>query len=142
MKRLLFAGLVVLALMACGPEKPKRQVTIEQGPAQIAFDETVCDFGARPYDSEVLTHDFTFVNKGGLPLVIQKVVPSCGCLKVEYPKEPIPAGEEGVIKVTLDTSGESKGYLKRTVSVYSNATNLPESRLCMTGTVLHPKGSY
>ena len=135
MKRVLFAGLVVLALMACGPEKPKRQVTIEQGPAQIAFDETVCDFGARPYDSEVLTHDFTFVNKGSLPLVIQKIVTTCGCLQVDYPKEPVPSGEEGVIHVTLDTSDVPKGYLKRTISVYSNATNLPEVRLCLTGRI-------
>lgn len=124
-----------MALMACGPEKPKRQVVVEQGPAQIAFDETVYNFGARNYGTDALTHDFTFVNKGSLPLVIQKTFTTCGCLKVDYPKEPVPSGEEGVIHVTLDTSDVPKGYLKRTITVYSNATNLPEVRLCLTGRI-------
>lgn len=142
MKRVLFAGLVALALMACGQEKPKRQVVVEQGPAQIAFDETLYEFGARQYESEAVRHDFTFVNKGSLPLVIHKIVTTCGCLKVDYSKEPVPSGEEGVIHVALDMSDVPKGYLKRTISVYSNATNLPEVRLCLTGTVLYPEGTY
>ena len=126
---------MVMALMACGQEKSNRQVVVEQGPAQIVFDEMLYEFGARQYDSDVLKHDFVFVNKGSLPLVIQKIVTTCGCLQVDYPKEPVPSGEEGVIHVTLDTSDVPKGYLKRTISVYSNATNLPEVRLCLTGRI-------
>lgn len=45
---------------------------------------------------------FGFANKGDAPLHILSVKPSCGCLDVVFPTEPIAAGGRGEIQVTYD----------------------------------------
>ncbi|MCS6980442.1 MAG: DUF1573 domain-containing protein [Flavobacteriales bacterium] len=62
-----------------------------------------------------------FKNEGTEPLIIQNAVGSCGCTVPDPPKQPIPPGGEGVIRINYDT--ERVGPIAKTVTV---TTNEPE----------------
>ena len=82
--------------------------TVPVGPlTTFSFAESEFDFGEIE-DGEKITHEFTFKNTGNEPLVISKAVGSCGCTVPDWPREPIAAGESGVIKVQYDSRGKGK----------------------------------
>lgn len=66
---------------------------------------------------------FTFSNKGKAPLVIKEVHPSCGCIEVSYPDEPVPAGGKGTITANYDAS--MMGTFHRELVVYTNTQDTP-----------------
>ncbi|MVM41485.1 DUF1573 domain-containing protein [Spirosoma sp. HMF3257] len=109
MKRLLFFGSLLLlsATMA---------MTI---PAAIFnWRSTTHDFG-RVAQNKPVTAEFSFTNKGELPLVINQAKGSCGCTGVEYPKAPVMPGQSGVIKATFNAA--ALGAFNKSVTVESNA---------------------
>ena len=65
--------------------------------------------------------DLTFKinNAGGAPLVLTRVIASCGCTTPEWTKEPIAPGNSGDIKITYDPK-DRPGPFAKTISVYSN----------------------
>ena len=132
LKRALIALLAIVCLASC---KPKREVFVWQGPARIEFDNDQREFDFKEIsaktDKMVLTHDFVFYNTGSEPLVIHEVKTSCGCVTVDFPKEPIKAGEEGVIRTKLDLTEEPHGFIRRAATVYNNSKNRPEVRLVL-----------
>lgn len=65
---------------------------------------------------------FSFQNKGNRQLVITRVHPSCGCVKVDYPKK-VSAGEKGTIKATYDAA--MMGSFHRELAVYTNVQDEP-----------------
>ncbi len=85
---------------------------------EMQFEETVHDFGDM-IRGERVSYSFKFVNIGGSDLIITRVSTSCGCTVGEYPKEPIPPGEEGAIEVTFD-SAHKKGFQNKTITVLAN----------------------
>lgn len=85
---------------------------------QIAFPETEHDFG-RVIEGEIVTYNFKFENTGKNDLLISAVSASCGCTASDYPTQPIKPGEEGVIKITFDSS-KRKGYQSKTAVVLAN----------------------
>jgi uncharacterized cupredoxin-like copper-binding protein len=91
------------------------------------------DFGTVK-QGEKVAHDFTFKNTGTQPLIISDVQASCGCTTPDYTKTPVNPGEEGVIKVVYNTSGQGEGAKHKTVSVTSNAAE-PQITLHIKGTV-------
>ncbi|MES2374233.1 MAG: DUF1573 domain-containing protein [Bacteroidota bacterium] len=99
--------------------------------AAISFKEPefTHDFGAIPQSTPV-TYNFVFTNTGKAPLVLSNAVGSCGCTAAEWPRDAIPAGKTGVIKVTYNAA--AAGTFDRTVTLTSNATE--------PTTVLHIKG--
>ncbi len=68
------------------------------------------------------TVTFNFQNKGNQSLVIRDVHPSCGCIKVDYPKE-VSAGGKGTIKATYDAG--MLGTFHRELAVYTNVQDEP-----------------
>ena len=75
-----------------------------------------------------------FKNVGDKPLVIVNAAGTCGCTVAEKPEQPIPPGEEGIIKakfssqgrvgnndkqvvVTTNTKGNTEHYLSFKVQV-------------------------
>ncbi|MDR3193848.1 MAG: DUF1573 domain-containing protein [Tannerella sp.] len=95
-------------------------VYAQQKEASItSVDSTTYDFGDINEVDGPVSHTFTVLNNGELPLVISKVVASCGCTTPEWTKEPIAPGKTGEIKATYDPSGRPNRFTK-TVSVYSN----------------------
>ena len=91
------------------------------------------DFGTVK-QGEKVTHDFTFKNTGTQPLIISDVQASCGCTTPEYTKTPVNPGEEGVIKVVYNTTGQGEGPKQKSVTVTSNAAE-PLMTLHIKGTV-------
>jgi hypothetical protein len=80
---------------------------------------TVFDFGAVPKDVPV-SHEFTFINTGDVPLIISSVQASCGCTVTEYSKDPIAPGGEGHVKATYNAA--KVGQFSKTVTVNANTT--------------------
>ena len=61
------------------------------------------------------TTEFSFVNKGSKPLIIETATAECGCTTPDYPKTPIQKGKAGVIKVTYNAENPGKFTKKVTV---------------------------
>ena len=89
--------------------------------AVLKFAKSKYDFGVVKKENTPIHCIFDFQNEGGAPLVIQKIDVSCGCLSVEYPKEPITPKQKGKIPVKIDTK-DFTGTFNKTLFVKSNAT--------------------
>ena len=95
----------------------------------VSVDRTTMDFGSFP-QSEKQERSFILTNTGNGLLVIQDIVTSCGCTKVEYSKEPVRPGETLEVKVIYEA--EQAEHFNKTVTVYCNAENSP-LRLAVKG---------
>ena len=80
---------------------------------------TSFDFGTIKEADGKVSHTFEVSNTGDMPLVITRVIASCGCTTPEWPKEPVAPGKKAQIKVTFDPAGRP-GPFTKTISVYSN----------------------
>ena len=59
-------------------------------------------------------------NSGNKPLIIENVMPGCGCTVAEKPEEPIMPGAEGIIKGKFDSNGQSDGEHRKAITVLAN----------------------
>jgi len=73
----------------------------------MTFDEDTYDFG-EVMEGEKVVHVYKFKNTGKEPLVISNAKGSCGCTVPEWPREPIPVGGSGEIRVQFDSKGKGK----------------------------------
>ena len=96
--------------------KSSRQTT------QVSVNQTELDFGTFPKE-EKQERRFVLTNTGKGLLVIQDIITSCGCTKVEYSKEPIRPRDTLEVKVIYEA--EQAEYFNKTVTVYYNTENLP-----------------
>ena len=86
----------------------------------LKFVRTRIDFGTvRKKDSPTRVN-FEFQNAGDVPLVIHKVDVSCGCMEVDFPKEPTMPGQKGTVTIVIDTK-DRPGAFNKTLFVKSNA---------------------
>ena len=79
--------------------------------AKMTFEEQNYEFG-EVMEGEIIEHTFKFKNTGKAPLAIQGARSTCGCTVPEWPKEPIPVGEEGEIFVRFDTKNKRARQVK------------------------------
>ncbi|MGL5317738.1 MAG: DUF1573 domain-containing protein [Bacteroidales bacterium] len=94
-------------------------VVFAQKSAGIAFDKMIHDFGTFSETDKTVTTTFTFKNTGKTPLVINRVVASCGCTLPEWTKEPIAPGKSGFVKATYNAVGRP-GAFSKTITVFTN----------------------
>lgn len=87
--------------------------------AVISSEQATHDFGEIKEADGKIAHTFTISNTGDAPLVITRVIASCGCTTPEWTKEPIAAGKTGSITITFDPANRP-GPFAKTISVYSN----------------------
>lgn len=87
--------------------------------AVIAAEEEVFDFGDIKEAEGTVTHTFVVKNTGEAPLVITKVLPTCGCTSPQWTKDPIAKGAKGEINITYDPNGRP-GPFNKTINVFSN----------------------
>lgn len=92
--------------------------------AKIVAKVTEHDFGVFKESDGKVSHVFVVKNEGKSPLVITRVISSCGCTTPTFTKEPIAPGKSGEIKVVYDPEGRIYPFVK-TVSVYSNGKKGP-----------------
>ena len=110
MKRILFIFMAIL--LATGLASAQKK-------AVISAEETSYNFGVIKETDGKVSHTFTISNSGDMPLVITRVIASCGCTTPEWPKEPVAPGKRAEIKVTFDPSNRP-GTFNKTISIYSN----------------------
>ena len=119
------------------------QPPVPVGPlTSITFDEDSYDFGEVP-EGEKVVHVYKFTNTGKEPLVISNAKGSCGCTVPEWPREPIPVGGKGEIKVQFDSKGKGKvggGPQSKKVTVTAN-TDPANTFLTIKGIVNKPAES-
>ena len=85
---------------------------------QFAFQEEEYNFGDIR-DGDIVSHVFKFTNTGEAPLVISKATAACGCTVPQWPKQPIPVGGSGEIKVQFDSSNKP-GMQNKVVTITAN----------------------
>ena len=112
MKRILFVFALFLLTAGIASAQEKSAVIVVEG--DVTF-----DFGDIKEADGPVTHVFKIKNTGEAPLVVTKVVASCGCTSPDWTKEPIAPGKNGEVKVTFDPTGRPNTFAK-TISIYSN----------------------
>lgn len=110
MKQIIFIFMAIL--LATG-------VASAQKKAVISAEKTTHDFEQIKEADGKASATFIVKNTGDAPLVITRVIASCGCTTPEWTKEPIAPGQTGDIKITYDPK-DRPGPFSKTISVYSN----------------------
>ena len=108
----------------------------------IEFEEDTYDFG-EVMEGEKVIYEYKFKNTGKEPLVISNAKGSCGCTVPEWPREPIPVGGSGSIRVQFDSKGKGKvggGTQAKKVTITAN-TDPANTFLNIKGTVNKPAES-
>lgn len=89
---------------------------------ELQVDQTKINFGSFSV-TEMQKRKFRLKNTGSKPLVIQEIITSCGCTKVEFRKEPLRPGEE--LELVVSYQAEKLEHFSKTISVYCNVRNSP-----------------
>jgi hypothetical protein len=110
------------------PDNPEVKLTVsgnvvlsdemsEKSPV-IYFQQTKYNFG-KVIEGSVVEYTFVFQNVGSSTLNVKDVKTSCGCTAALVSKNNLEPGEEGTIKVELDTKNRF-GKMSRTITVLTN----------------------
>jgi hypothetical protein len=94
----------------------------------MKFNEVEHDFG-KVIQGESVTCEFKFTNTGKTDLIIVDVNTSCGCTVPSFPKTPIHAGDEGVIKVSFNSAGKHGAQTKSVLVVANTQPNTTMLRI-------------
>jgi hypothetical protein len=113
-------------------DDPSTTAPIDGPVTTIQYEEEKFEFGTVD-EGQVVKHVFRFKNTGNEPLVISNAKGSCGCTVPTWPKEPVPPGGTGEIKVEFNTKGKPGRQSKR-VTVTAN-TNPTETFIEVAGEV-------
>jgi hypothetical protein len=100
----------------------------------IKFKSTTIDFGELE-SGKIVDINFEFENTGSDLLIINNVVPSCGCTTTGLAKKEFKAGEKGTIPAKFNSSGYN-GKVIKTITVTSNDPDAAETRLTISGTIM------
>lgn len=105
-------------LFSCSGEKTKPETTKTKELAEIVFEEESHDFG-QLNSGEIVVFSFVFKNSGKSDLIIENAEADCGCMHLDFSKEPVKPGEKGRIDVEFDSSGMFGKHLK-SIEIQSN----------------------
>ena len=89
---------------------------------EVKFDKDVYDYGSIKEEVEVALSEFEFTNTGNSPVVIQRVIASCGCTSPTYTREPVLPGKKGNVKVAYNTIYRP-GTFRKSIRVYTNVAD-------------------
>ncbi len=124
----IFFILSVFLLSACSSQKKEKnakELNKSQtvlGTTNIEFDEEFHDFESL-VSGEIVVTTFVFTNIGEHNLVISKVESDCGCVTVNFPKEPVKPGDTGIIELEFDSSGMF-GKEFKSIEIHANTKDL------------------
>ena len=121
------------------PENPKQIITIKAVVIKpnvesavypvIKFSETQHDFG-KVKEGKLVKYSFSFKNIGKSILKITDIKTSCGCTAALVSSKELKPGEQGTLKVELDTS-KRKGKMIKTVTIKTNDPKVPNKILTL-----------
>jgi len=124
MKRIIFLLIcITISLEASFAQEDKR----------VTFNESKHDFGVVPEKGGNVSFDFVLTNNSTEPLIINRVLTSCGCTTPSWTKAPIEPKKSGTITVSYNPNGRI-GAINKTITVYTNFDTNPYS-LQITGEV-------
>ncbi|MGI6223185.1 MAG: DUF1573 domain-containing protein [Prevotella sp.] len=89
---------------------------------QISANQSTIDCGQVVFNHPVKV-DYQLRNTATKPLVITKVLTSCGCAEVTYPKNAIAAGAEFTLSATYDA--RQMGHFEKLLGVYGTTSDEP-----------------
>jgi len=112
-RHLFFSGLLMIVAITAASFIPSGQQQ-QAGDGVIRWHRTTHDFGAVLFNRTVET-EFRFTNISNHPVVITRVVPSCGCTVPKFDEMPILPGREGTIKTSF--KGDSRGMFNKKITV-------------------------
>ncbi|MCU0396999.1 MAG: DUF1573 domain-containing protein [Cyclobacteriaceae bacterium] len=113
--------IIFAAFTATGfAQQAKTQAVKANGPV-LTFEKNTHDFGDI-FQGDKVEQVFKFTNTGNEPLIISNIQVTCGCTAPEWPRNPIPPGGKGEIKIAFNSAGKM-GRQNKTVTVISNAVN-------------------
>ena len=123
MKRLakLFSTIAVITFFVCQNLSGYAQTGFDSG---LEFNKTSHNFGKISISSGAQKCSFEFTNTSSEPIVIYKVLSSCGCTEPVWPKEPVMPGKNGKIDVTY-LNDQGPYPFEKTITVYSSASKKP-----------------
>lgn len=108
MKRIIIG---ILALLPLGMANAAEKAKIEFNETSYVFQENIL--------GETSEHVFVFKNSGNAPLVVTDAIPSCGCVKPSWTRQPVLPGDTGSVHVYY--TSKVSGAFHKTIKVYSNA---------------------
>lgn len=118
-KLLLIAALAVGFGFAAKAQAPSSTSdNMDPNAPVMYFAVDTLDFGTITQGEQV-DKDFTFVNKGKSPLIINDATAPCGCTKPTFNKEPVAGGKSGTVHVHFNSTGKM-GMQYKTVTIKSN----------------------
>ncbi len=88
----------------------------QQNTSALIFEEKEWDFGRIEEAAGPVSHTFTFKNSSAQPVVIERVVTSCGCTTPQYSRQPVRPDSESTITITYDPDGRP-GRFSREVTI-------------------------
>jgi len=133
LKKKIFMGFMVMGLVLF----LKWSIASEVEGPRIQFDTLEHDFG-KVEEEDILECTFNFKNVGDAPLIIERVVPSCGCTTSVVSLSHLKPGEAGRITAKINTSGK-KGLIKKHISVFSNDNRNPQVILSIAANIIYHK---
>jgi hypothetical protein len=99
----------------------------------IKFSDSKKNFGMVK-QGKVIQMEFSFTNTGNQPLIITETKVECSCTTVEKPDQPVPPGQNGIIKVEFNTQSVYDRQ-DRIVEIISNDPKSP-AKIRFKGVVL------
>jgi hypothetical protein len=93
-------------------------IAITVNAQEFKFDKEIINYGKIDKGSEK-KRVFEFTNVGSAPLIINKVISTCGCAVPKKPEQPIMPGKKGKIEVSYDTN--RIGGFSKMFTIVSNA---------------------
>lgn len=102
--------------------------------AQLVFAPAEWDFGSIAEGGGRVSHTFTGVNQGSVPVVVADIVTTCGCTVPEFSRRPVLPGDSTLVTVTYDPMNRP-GAFSRSLGVYS-AERKKIASLTVSGSVV------
>lgn len=98
------------------PSEHKSQQT------NVTYSTNTIDLGNVEVNKSLIRF-FYLKNSGNAPLIIQQVISTCGCTKIEFDKKPM--GPEKVTSLKVTIRPVVSGFFRKTLTVYCNTSDNP-----------------
>ena len=157
MKQLCKIACLALALLGAGRADAQLQLISQskidsirnpRTAAQVPmyFEEgTTLNMGQMSEDDEPWTSEIRWRNRGTSPIVVTKVVTTCGCLKVDFDPWPVVADSMASMRIAYNPKGHPGAVYQRAMIYTSAAEDRPSAILVVSGEVspaLDPEADY
>lgn len=119
--RLIVSIVAPLCLLIAGAGRAVAQNVFEQ---TVSFDKIVHDFGDILISDGPQSCEFTMKNISDKPVVIHRVITSCGCTEPRWTEAPIMPGETGTVSVEF-TNDQGPYPFSKSVTVYVSGLTKP-----------------